>query len=85
MLAWLVLLAIAVVVALGLLVALWVSWRRGRRAGYRGGHRTTGQISRPVACLAQLAFALRCAATYDYGKAAADLSELRSELPQTHR
>jgi menaquinone-dependent protoporphyrinogen oxidase len=31
------------------------------------------------------AFALRCAATYDYGKAAADLSELRSELPQTHR
>jgi menaquinone-dependent protoporphyrinogen oxidase len=31
------------------------------------------------------AFALRCAAAYDYGKAAAGLAEARSELPQTHR
>jgi menaquinone-dependent protoporphyrinogen oxidase len=30
-------------------------------------------------------FALRCAAAYDYGKAAATLAEARSELPQTHR
>jgi menaquinone-dependent protoporphyrinogen oxidase len=31
------------------------------------------------------AFARRCAEAYDYGKAAAALTELRSELPQTHR
>jgi hypothetical protein len=42
MLAWLVLLVIAGAVALGLLGALRVSWRRGRRTGYRGEHRTTG-------------------------------------------
>jgi len=31
------------------------------------------------------AFAHRCADAYDYGKAAAALTEPRSELPQTHR
>ena len=31
------------------------------------------------------AFAVDCAREYDYGKAAADLAEARSELPQTHR
>ena len=31
------------------------------------------------------AFALRCAAAYDYGKAAVGLAELRSDFPQTHR
>jgi len=31
------------------------------------------------------AFARRCAEAYDYGKAAAALTEGRSELPQTHR
>jgi menaquinone-dependent protoporphyrinogen oxidase len=31
------------------------------------------------------AFALRCAEAYDYGKAAAGLSEPRIEVPQTHR
>lgn len=31
------------------------------------------------------AFAVKCAREYDYGKAAAALRELRSELPQTHR
>jgi menaquinone-dependent protoporphyrinogen oxidase len=30
-------------------------------------------------------FALRCAAAYDYGKAAAGLAEARSEVPQKHR
>lgn len=42
MFAWIVLLAVATAAVLGLLVALWVSWRRGRRTGYRGGHRSTG-------------------------------------------
>lgn len=31
------------------------------------------------------AFAIKCAREYDYGKAAAALTELRSELPQTPR
>jgi menaquinone-dependent protoporphyrinogen oxidase len=31
------------------------------------------------------AFARRCADAYDYGKAAATLTELRNDLPQTHR
>jgi hypothetical protein len=41
MLAWIVLGAIGVAVLLGLLAALWVSWRRERRAGHRGEHRYT--------------------------------------------
>jgi hypothetical protein len=39
MLAWIVLAALAGAVVLGLLAALWVSWRRERRAGHRGEHR----------------------------------------------
>ncbi|HEY2372122.1 MAG TPA: flavodoxin domain-containing protein [Gaiellaceae bacterium] len=31
------------------------------------------------------AFALRCAQAYDYGKAAAELGDPRTEVPQTHR
>jgi len=31
------------------------------------------------------AFAFRCAAAYDYGKAAAELSDPRTTVPQTHR
>jgi hypothetical protein len=42
MLAWIVLAAIGSAVVLGLLAALWVSKRRERRSGYRGGHRGTG-------------------------------------------
>jgi hypothetical protein len=41
MLAWIALAAIASVVVFGLLAALWVSWRRDRRAGHRGEHRIT--------------------------------------------
>ena len=43
MLAWIVLSALAVVVLLGLLAALWVSWRRELHAGHRGEHRITGR------------------------------------------
>ncbi len=47
MLAWVVLAAIASAVVLGLLAALWLSWRRERRAGHRGEHRLTGRRGGP--------------------------------------
>jgi hypothetical protein len=47
MLAWIVLAAIGVAAVLGLLAALWVSWRRERRAGHRGEHRITRRRGGP--------------------------------------